>query len=165
MVFREMRRSRQLMSAEDTIAVLNRGSNGVLACLGDEDYPYAVPLNYVYHNGRIYFHSANAGHKMDAMAKHPKVSFTVVDEDTILSERYTSCFRSAILFGKARIVEGDERLEAFRALVEKYSGNQPEEIKQKVVEKCIKACIVAIDIEHMTGKEAKEFIEAKRQSS
>jgi len=157
-MFREMRRGRQLMSPEETIAVLERGSNGVLACLGDEDYPYAVPLNYVYHNGKIYFHSAMSGHKMDAMMKHPKVSFAVIDQDTIVSEKYTSYFRSAIVFGKARIAEGDERLEAFRALVEKYSGDQPEENKRREIEGCTRAHIVAIDIEHMTGKQAKELV-------
>lgn len=157
-MFREMRRGRQLMSPEETIAVLERGSNGVLACLGDEDYPYAVPLNYVYHNGKIYFHSAMSGHKMDAMMKHPKVSFAVIDQDTIVSEKYTSYFRSAIVFGKARIAEGDERLEAFRALVEKYSGDQPEENKRREIEGCARAHIVAIDIEHMTGKQAKELV-------
>jgi len=154
-----MRRERQLMRADEAEAVLKRGSNGVLACLGDDDYPYAVPLNYVYHKGRIYFHSAKEGHKIDAMLKHPKVSFAVVDEDTILSERYTSRFRSAIVFGKARIAEGDERLEAFRALVEKYSGDQPKDDKQRVIDDCTRACIVAIDIEHMTGKQAKEYLE------
>ncbi|HOP71635.1 MAG TPA: pyridoxamine 5'-phosphate oxidase family protein [Thermoclostridium caenicola] len=157
-MFREMRRGRQLMSPEETIAVLERGSNGVLACLGDEDYPYAVPINYVYHNGKIYFHSAMSGHKMDAMMKHPKVSFAVIDQDTIVSEKYTSYFRSAIVFGKARIAEGDERLEAFRALVEKYSGDQPEENKRREIEGCTRAHIVAIDIEHMTGKQAKELV-------
>lgn len=158
-MFREMRRGRQILSQEETIAILERGSNGVLACLGDEDYPYAVPLNYVYHNGKIYFHSAMTGHKMDAMMKHPKVSFAVVDQDTIVSEKYTSYFRSAIVFGKARIAEGDERLEAFRALVEKYSGDQPEENKRREIESCTRAYIVAIDIEHMTGKQAKELVE------
>ena len=117
-MFREMRRSKQLLSMEDTAAVMNRCTNGVLACLGDDDYPYAVPLSYVYHNGKIYFHSAKTGHKIDAVGKNPKVSFAVVDEDTIVSKEYTTYFRSVIAFGKARIAEGEEWLEAFKALVE-----------------------------------------------
>lgn len=117
-MFREMRRNKQLLSMEDTAAVMDRCTNGVMACLGDEDYPYAVPLSYVYFNDKIYFHSAKAGHKIDAIMKNPKVSFSVIDEDTIVSEKYTSYFRSVIAFGKARIAEGDERMEAFRALVE-----------------------------------------------
>lgn len=156
-MFRQMRRIEQLLTPEKSVAVLNRCSNGVMACLGDDGYPYAVPLNYVYHAGKIYFHSAKEGHKIDAILKHPKVSFAVVDEDTIVSEEYTSYFRSVIVFGKARIVEGSERLEAFRALVEKYSGDRPEEEKEEKIDACDRAYIVAIDIEHMTGKEAKEY--------
>ena len=161
-MFREMRRSNQLLSMEDTIAVVDKCTNGVLACLGDEGYPYAVPLNYIYFNGRIYFHSAKTGHKIDAIAKNPKVSFTVIDEDKIVSEEYTSYFRSVIAFGTARVVEGEERLASFTALVEKYSGNQPEEEKNKKIANCTQALMIAIDVEHITGKEAKELARARK---
>ena len=120
-MFRKMRRNKQLLSIEDTITVLNRCTNGVLACLGDEEYPYAVPVSYVYFNDKIYLHSSKSGHKIDAIMKNPKVSFSVIDEDRIVSEEYTTYFRSVIAFGKARIiVGGDEWLEGFKALVEKY---------------------------------------------
>lgn len=161
MMFREMRRGKQLLSMEDTIAVMGRCTNGILACLGDGEYPYAVPVSYVYFNNKIYFHSAKAGHKVDAIVKNPKVSFAVVDEDTIVSKEYTSYFRSVIAFGKARIVEGDERLEAFAALVEKYSGDQPEEAKHKEITGCTQAYIIGVDVEHITGKEAIEYVRAK----
>ena len=95
--------------------------------------------------------------------KNPKVSFSVVDEDTIVSEKYTTYFRSVIAFGKTRIVEGDERLVALGALVEKYSGNQPEEVKHKEIIECTQAYLIAIDIEHITGKEAIEYVNAKRK--
>ncbi|MCQ1530840.1 pyridoxamine 5'-phosphate oxidase family protein [Lutispora saccharofermentans] len=162
-MFREMRRGKQLLSKEDTVAVMDRCTNGVLACLGDEDYPYAVPLSYVYFNDKIYFHSAKAGHKIDAITKNPKVSFAVIDEDTIVSERFTSYFRSIIAFGKVRFVEGDEWLEAMKALVEKYSADQPDEAKHKEIFGCTQAYMIAIDIEHMSGKEAIEYVKAKRK--
>ena len=161
-MFREMRRGKQLLSMEDTAAVMNRCTNGVLACLGDEDYPYAVPLSYVYFNDKIYFHSAKTGHKIDAITNNPKVSFSVIDEDTIVSEKYTTYFRSVLAFGKARIVEGDEWLEAFKALVEKYSGDQPEEAKYKEIAGCRQTYMIAIDVEHISGKEAIEYVNAKR---
>jgi len=162
-MFREMRRGKQLLLMEDIVEVMARCTNGVLACLGDEGYPYAVPLSYVYLNCRIYFHSAKAGHKIDAITKNPKVSFSVIDEDKIVSEEYTTYFRSVIVFGKARIVEdSDEWLESFAALVEKYSGNQPEEARNKEISRCKQANIVAIDVEYITGKEAIEFVNAKR---
>ena len=161
-MFREMIRSKQLLSGEDTLAVMNRCKNGALACIGDEGYPYSVPLSYVYYDDKIYFHSAKAGHKIDGITKNPKVSFSVIDEDTIVSEEYTSYFRSVIAFGLARIVEGDEWMEAFKALVEKYSGDQPEETKHKEITECTQSYIIAIDVEHITGKEAIELVKAKR---
>lgn len=162
-MFREMRRKKQLLSAEDTTAVLNRCTNGILACLGDEDYPYAVPLSYVYHNDKLYFHSAKAGHKVDAILKNPKVSFAVVDEDTIVGNEYTTYFRSVVAFGKARLVEGEEWLEGFKALVEKYSGDMPEDAKHKEITGCTQSLIIAIDVDHLTGKEAIEFVNAKKK--
>ena len=162
-MFREMRRGKQLLSMEDTEAVMARCTNGTLSCLGDDEYPYSVPLSYVYHNGKIYFHSAKAGHKVDAIMKHAKVSFSVVDEDTIVSEEYTTYFRSVIAFGTARITEGEEWLKGFKALVEKYSGDQPEAAKHKEVTGCTQSLIIAIDIEHITGKEAIEYVNAKKK--
>jgi hypothetical protein len=159
---RIMRRDKQLLSEEDTDAVMKRCTNGVLACIGDDEYPYAVPLSYVYYNDKIYFHSAKNGHKIAAIIKNPKVSFAVVDEDTIVSEKFTTYFRSVIAFGKARIVEGDEGRVALKALVEKNSGAQPEEAKSKEISGCTQAYIVAIDVEHITGKEAIEYVKAKK---
>ncbi|MDR7857093.1 pyridoxamine 5'-phosphate oxidase family protein [Tissierella sp.] len=161
-MFRKMRRSKQLLSMEDTVAVMNRCTNGVLACIGDGDYPYAVPVSYVYFNDKIYFHSAKAGHKVESIIRNPKVSFSVIDEDTVVSKEYTTYFRSVIAFGKARIVEGDEWFEAFEALVEKYSGDQPKEVNQKEINGCTQSHIIAIDIEHITGKEAIEYVREKK---
>lgn len=157
-MFREMRRIKQLLSDERTREVMDRNTNGIMACIGDNDYPYAVPLSYIYWNEKVYFHSAKTGHKIDAILENPKVSFTVIDEDTIVSEEYTSYFRSVIAFGKARIVEGDEWTNAFRALVEKYSGDVPKEMREKEIAGCNTSLIIAIDIEHISGKEAIEFI-------
>ncbi len=161
-MFRGMRRIKQLLSPEDAAAVMERCTCGIMACAGDGGYPYAVPLSYVYYDGKIYFHSAKVGHKIDAIARDPKVSFAVVDEDTIVSAEFTTYFRSVIAFGRARIAEGDEYVEAFKALVEKYSGDQPEETKQKELAGCREARIIAIDVEHMAGKEAIEFVKAKK---
>lgn len=68
-----MRRGKQLLSMKDTFAVMKRCTNGVLTCLGDKEYPYAVPLSYVYFNNKIYFHSAKDGHKISAITKNKRV--------------------------------------------------------------------------------------------
>jgi uncharacterized protein len=163
-MFRPMKRSKQLLSAEETVDVMERCTCGVLACLGDDDYAYAVPLSYVYYNMAIYFHSAKAGHKIDALLRNPKVSFAVIDDDRVVSAEYTTYYRSVIAFGKTRIVEGDEWFKAFRALVEKYSGEQPEEEKREEVANCSHSLIVAIDVEQITGKAAIELVRKKRDA-
>ena len=65
--FREMRRKRQQLSEVESIGILQKATAGTLALLGDNDYPYAVPISYVYHERKLYFHSALAGHKVDAI--------------------------------------------------------------------------------------------------
>lgn len=96
-MFREMRLKRQLLSKEDTQKVLYQGTSGVLAVSGDDDYPYAVPLSYVYDGHKIYFHGAKAGHKLDSIVKNPKASFCVIDKDQIVPDEYTTYFRSVIV--------------------------------------------------------------------
>lgn len=161
-MFREMRRSRQVLKAEDVAAVMARCTNGILACLGDDGYPYAVPVSFVYFNDKVYFHSAKAGHKIDAIQKNPKVSFAVVDEDMIVGKEFTTYFRSVIAFGQARIAQGDERRQALTAMTEKYSGDLPQDARQQAVDRCANALVMAIDIEHLTGKEAIEFVNARK---
>ncbi len=158
-MFRQMRRGRQQLSAGEAEELLRYGSSGVLAVHGDGGYPYAVPLSYVYTGGKIYFHCAKEGHKLDALQRDPKVSFAFIGEDTIVSEKYTSYFRSVIVFGRARVVEDEsERLTALRALAEKYSPDRPQEEREREVSSCAQALIVGIEIEHMTGKQAKEYV-------
>ena len=62
-----MRRKRQQLSEEESIRILQKSTAGTLALLGDNDYPYAVPISYVYNKGKLYFHSALSGHKVDAI--------------------------------------------------------------------------------------------------
>ena len=92
-MFREMRRKKQILSEEETAEVLNRGTSGVLALLGDDDYPYAVPVSYVYCDSKLYFHGAKSGHKIDAVKKCDKASFCVIDRDDVVPEEYTTYFK------------------------------------------------------------------------
>ena len=106
-MFREMRRKKQMLSLEECVAVLDNGTSGVLAVDGDNDYPYAVPLSYVYCDSKIFFHCARSGHKLDAIARNEKVSFCVIEADQVMPQEYTTYFRSVIVFGKARVLEDD----------------------------------------------------------
>jgi nitroimidazol reductase NimA-like FMN-containing flavoprotein (pyridoxamine 5'-phosphate oxidase superfamily) len=162
-MFREMRRQKQVLSLEENIQVLSRGTSGVLAVSGDDDYPYAVPLSYVYHDNKIFFHCAKTGHKLDSIARNEKVSFCVIDKDQIVPDEYTSYFRSVIAFGKARILEDiAEKRNALKILTERYSPDQKQDRLQEAVEKGLQnVCMIELTIEHMSGKEAVELVKAR----
>lgn len=157
--FRKMRRFRQELSFEETEGIFRNGTSGVLACQGDNGYPYAVPLSYVYRDGCIYFHMAQTGHKADAMAACEKVSFCVIGQDRIVPEEVTTYFRSAIAFGKARILAGDEKMTAARLLADKYASSCPEAIEKDIRDNYQNMHMVEIRIVHMTGKQAIELLE------
>lgn len=162
---RPMRRFRQELSPEECCRVLERQTNGVLAVLGDGGYPYAVPLSYVYEDGKIYFHCAKEGHKLDAIRKDNKVSFCVVDQDKIVPEEYTTYFRSVIAFGTARILEDEkEKRGALEALAAKYSPEQVEGRQKEIQSQFANVTMVEISVEHMTGKEAVELVRKKNSS-
>ena len=159
-MFRQMRRKNQILSQEESIAILQNGTTGTLAVLGDDDYPYAVPINYFYEDNKIYFHGAKAGHKIDAIKKHNKVSFCVVAQDDIITEKFTTYFKSVIAFGTARIIEDDaEKRNAIEKLTVKFTPDQTEQKRSEALEKEFPALgMVEITIEHMTGKQALELI-------
>ena len=164
-MFREMRRKRQLLSDEESTAILNRGSSGVLALLGDEGYPYAVPLSYVYCDGKIYFHSAKTGHKIDAVNREEKASFCVVDADDVVPEEYTTYFRSVIAFGRVHILtdEGEKR-RVLEMLARKYYPDDTAEHREEAIEReYAPVCLLEMEVEHMTGKEAIELVRRKEK--
>lgn len=161
-MFREMRRKKQCISIEECVTVLKRGTSGVLAVSGDNDYPYAVPLSYVYHDSKIFFHCAIEGHKLDAITRHEKASFCVIDQDNIVPQEYTTYFRSVIVFGKARVLEEEkEKRTAIEILAAKYSPNNESGRLQEINTAFKRLCLIELSIEHMTGKEAKELVNAK----
>lgn len=163
-MFREMRRKRQLLPQELSEKILETGKTGVLAVTGDEGYPYTVPLNFVYREGAIYFHCAKAGHKMDAIRGDGKVSFCVIEKDDIVPEEFTAYFRSVVAFGRAsELPDGEEKLAAIRLLNRKYAPDFYEKGEAEITQKLAATCLVKIDVEHLTGKEASELV--KRRGS
>lgn len=151
-MFREMRRKRQELSREDCISILTQCQTGILAVSGEDGYPYAVPLNYVFLNSRIYFHCASSGHKLDAIRKNNKVSFCVIGQDQVVPEKFSTHYESVIAFGNAVILEGEARRPILEALNQKYSPDYPMEGREAIEKYWDQVCIVEIQIVHMTGK-------------
>jgi nitroimidazol reductase NimA-like FMN-containing flavoprotein (pyridoxamine 5'-phosphate oxidase superfamily) len=161
-MFREMRRKEQLLSESETIEILQSCTSGVLAVTGDNDYPYAVPLSFAYKDGKLFFHSAKAGHKIDGIKKNNKVSFCVIKTDDVIPKAFTTHFRSVIVFGRARILTADsEKKYALECLVEKYSPDYITEGQSEIVRNWNRVCVAEVKIEYMTGKAAIEFINNK----
>ncbi len=157
--FREMRRKRQQLPEEENIEILKKATAGTLALLGDEDYPYAVPISYVYHEGKLYFHSALAGHKVDAIRSCDKASFCVIEQDDVQPKKYTTFFRSVIAFGRIHIIEDEQdKLEAARLLGNRYNPNDDKSLKKELEGGFTRMLMIQFDIEHLTGKEAIELI-------
>lgn len=158
-MFREMRRKKQLLSEAETIEILQSCTSGVLAVAGDNDYPYAVPLSFAYQDGKLFFHFAKAGHKIDSLVKNNKVSFCVIKTDHVIQKTFTTHFRSVIVFGKARILtEAGEKRYALERLVEKYSPDYITEGQSEIERDWNRVCVAEVTIEHMTGKAAIEII-------
>ena len=153
-MFREVARKKQSLSEERIITILKTEKRGVLSVMGDEGYPYGVPINYWYDekNGKIYFHSGKTGHKVDAIKSHNKVSFCVYDEGYQNEGEWSLNISSVIVFGKMRIVEDyDKAMEICRSLSLKYTSDLSyieDEIKKfGKVTLCYELCP-----EHITGK-------------
>ncbi len=164
-MFRPMRRGKQELSQAEVDQILEEGTSGVLAVAGEGGYPYAVPLSYVYAEGKLYFHCAQAGHKLDALRREPKASFCVIGQDQVVPEEYTTYFRSVIAFGKVRILEEDgEKRRAIERLAAKYAPGDSQDQRSRAIEREWKPlCMLEMELEHVTGKEAKELRSQKSQ--
>lgn len=163
MEFRPMRHAKQELSKEACERILEGATSGVLAVAGDGAYPYAVPLSYVYDpadGGRILFHSAAAGHKIDAIGRDPKASFCVIGQDDVAPELYTTRFRSVIAFGRVRILDDEEeRRAAIELLARRYAPAATREQEAAEIERFWNAlCMLELRIEHLSGKEAIELV-------
>lgn len=158
--FREMRRKRQQLSEEVSIGILRNSTSGTLALIGDNGYPYAVPLSYVYTSGKLYFHSALSGHKVDAIRNCDKASFCVINKDDIHPKEYTTYFQSVIAFGRIHIIDDEaEKLETARLLGNRFNPNDDEGLRKELEKGLARMCMICFDIEHLTGKEAIELIQ------
>lgn len=166
-MFREMRRTKQEMSREETEAVLYGGSAGVLALAGDGGYPYAVPISYVYDGEKLYFHCAKSGHKLDAVRRDGRASFCVIGQDQVVPEAYTTHFRSVIVFGHVRVMEDEADMRpAIEKLAAKYAPESTDEERRKAIDREWPIlCMLEMRIDHMTGKVARELARAAERKN
>ena len=152
-MFEEMRLKSQQLSDEETIALLDAGEYGVLSSISENGYPYGVPLNYIYDDGKIYVHSAMKGHKVKNFARESRVPFCVVAEAELLQEDVNTMFKSVIAFGKIReLTEMKDKQRVFERMIRKLCPDYIPSGLEYVEENKDAARVYEIEIEHITGK-------------
>jgi len=147
-----MRRKDKAMQDGAIIGLLQNAEYGVLSTVDGNEQPYGVPLNYVLINNCIYFHCALEGHKLDNLAANRKVSFCVVGRTKVLPAEFSTEFESVVVFGRASVIEGEERYQALNALIEKYSPEFVSEGSAYIEKFDSQTKLVRIEIQQMTGK-------------
>ena len=162
-MFYPMRRKRQELPFSECTDILEQGSSGVLALSGDEPYPYAVPISYVYDGKQLYFHCAVSGHKLDVIRQNPKASFCVIAADEVVPQKYTTCFKSVIVFGSISIINDHEKKRAaIEKLAKKYAPFESAQSMAKEIDGSWDAFyMLEMSIDHLTGKEALELTRAR----
>lgn len=158
-MFRKMRRFKQQLPAEECIEILTREKRGVLSVLGDNDYPYGVPLNHYYNaeNGKLYFHCAMAGHKLDAIRACDKVSYCIIGEgrheDGV---SWSLTYHSVIVFGRMKVLDDHETaLHLARLLGEKFTQDASY-LDHEVQHAGPRMLMLELTPEHITGKRVNE---------
>ena len=153
-MFREMLRSKQQVSREECIRILKEEKRGVLSVLGDDGYPYGMPINHWYceEDGKLYFHGGKRGHKIDAMKKHPKASFCVYDQGFRKEGEWALNIRSVIVFGRIEFIEDRETTYRIsEALSHKFTDDD-DYIQHELKNSGPGTLLFALVPEHMTGK-------------
>lgn len=153
-MFRQMRRMKQQVSEEECVRVLREAKRGVLSLIGDGGYPYGVPIDFVYDEeaGKIYFHSAAEGHKIDAIRTCGKACFTVWQNKYRKDGDWSWYVTGVIAFGRAEIVEDRAVvIDKVRKLALKYYPTA-EEVEKEIARDGNRVGLIALTVEHMTGK-------------
>lgn len=154
MGFREMRRYKQAVSDEECRRILKTEKRGVLSVIGDDGYPYGVPMNFVYdeNDGKIYFHGAKEGHKLDAIKACDKVCFTVWGNEYKKEGDWAWYVTSVIAMGRAELVSDEKAAcEKLRLLGQKYFP-QGYDIEGEIEKLAARTQVIALAIEYVTGK-------------
>ena len=153
-MFRGMQRKKQQLTTEECIAILKNEPRGVLSVLGDDDYPYGMPMNHFYceAEGRIYFHSGKKGHKIDAMTRHNKASFCVYDQGFCREGEWALNIKSVIVFGHIEPVEDQDKIyEIARLLSYKFTDDM-KYIEREIQTSGPRTLMFTLVPEYMTGK-------------
>ena len=158
-MFRPIRKKKNELPMEDAKKLLKTERRGVIAVNGDDGYPYAVPVNYLYdeEKEKIYFHGAKAGHKVDSLKKDDKICFTVYGNEEIREEEWAPFMQSTVVFGRCHLVDNQEEcIKLCGEFAMKYYPSR-ELVDEELMDSGRAVQMFEITIEHMSGKQIKEI--------
>lgn len=157
-MFRAVRKKKNEISQDEAKNLLRSSRRGVLAVNGDEGYPYAIPINYLYdeEKNKIIFHSAKTGHKVDSIKKNDKICFTVFGNETIMEENWAPYLQSVVVFGRCHLVENrDDTVRLVKKFALKYYPNE-DMVNEEITHFGKGVQMFEIEIEHLSGKKVQE---------
>jgi nitroimidazol reductase NimA-like FMN-containing flavoprotein (pyridoxamine 5'-phosphate oxidase superfamily) len=153
----EIRRKDRALQEEEAYAILREGGDGVLATIGEDGYPYAVPLNHALEDGVLYLHSAMSGHKLENLAFCDLVSYCVVVGREVVPAELSTNYRSAVVFGRATLVEEPgEKRRGLMALLHRFAPEHMENGLKELERDFQRTAVVRLDIQRITGKARKK---------
>ncbi len=157
-MFRKMRRKKREINITAAENLLQTERRGVLAVNGDDGYPYAIPINFIYdiEEQKIYFHGARTGHKVDALRACDKICFTVYGNETVRDEAWAPFMQSVVVFGRCHMIDSKPKAtELLKKLATKYYPNE-QTVDEEIAKSGKVAQVFEIEIEHLSGKEVQE---------
>lgn len=149
--FKRLRRKDRALKEDEALEILAKSNYGVL-CVFDGNYPYGIPVNYVYEDGLIYIHSAKEGHKIESIRSFDRVCFTVVGSSQVMENGFSTKYESVIIFGRAEILQDEQVIPALRKLAQKYSPDYTNEAERIIQDSFKVVAVIRIKIEHVQGK-------------
>ena len=157
-MFREMLRKKKQLPKEECIRILKEEKRGVLSVNGDDGYPYGMPMNHFYNetDGKIYFHSGRAGHRLDSLKKDGKASFCVYDEGYRDDGHWALNIKSVIIFGKIEIVDDAERIADISAKLSRKFTADEAYIQSEIEKYASNTLLLELTVEHICGKLVEE---------
>ena len=153
-MFRKMRRFKQQITDAECVEVLKGAKRGILSVIGDDGYPYGLPVSHWYNeaDGKIYFHGAKSGHKLDAIKACDKVCYTVVEKGAPVEGDWALKVKSVVVFGRMSLVTDEEQaVKICSAICRKFTDDE-DYLRRELASALPRVQCLALTPEHVTGK-------------
>ena len=157
-MFRELTRKAKELPCEESIELLRSEKRGILSVIGDDGYPYGMPMNYWYgDDGCIWFHCGKeTSHRLDALKRCDKVSFCVCEQGVAEEDDWALKVRSVIVFGRMEIIDDAEMIADISYKLSRQFTDDESYISKEIAAFGAKTLLLKLQPEHICGKRVKE---------